>query len=120
MPQTVSEVRGDKDSMADVCARVGGELDRLSVIALQLEASLGSVAVGEAIDETRLHDLQQLDALSQHLAALRDFMVSLANVTLDEVDLGPALRLVSLEAMRARLAGEARISDPSQNVELFR
>lgn len=121
MPQEVNDRAGScyYESVSSVCARVSAELQRLSVITVQLEASLSSAADGWAVDERRLRDLQQLDALSQHLAALRDFMASLPSSAFGGVDLAPSLKLVPLEALRGRLAGEAPARDEDTTVELF-
>lgn len=104
--------------MSEVCDRVGGELERLSLALAGLECSLsGAAAEGWALDEPWVQDLQQLDSIAQHVAALREFIRWMRFLPSGRADLGRALELVPLEHMRARLAGDAPTAECSSAVE---
>jgi hypothetical protein len=104
--------------MSEICARVGAELDRLSLALAGLECSLSGVAAdGWTLDGPRVQDLQQLDSISQHVAALCEFMRGMRFLPSGEADLGRSLELVPLERMRARLAGEAPTAESGSAVE---
>jgi hypothetical protein len=105
--------------LGDVHRRIGEEIERLRVMGLDIEASLFRAADDWSVDESHVRELQQLDFLLQHLAALRDFVASLVPNAAGQVDLAAALRRVPLEALRARLAGTRAPSQGAGGVELF-
>jgi hypothetical protein len=108
------------EAVGEVHRRVEAELERLRLIGLEIEQSLCNAADGWSIDDQRVRDLQQLDSLLQHLAALRDFLGALSAPLCARVDLRAPLSRVPLEALRARLAGAALSrSDGAGGIELF-
>jgi len=108
-----------KAQLGDVHRRISEEIERLRVMGLDIETSLLRSADDWSIDESHVRELQQLDSLLQHLAALRDFVASLVPNAAGQVDLVAALRRVPLEALRARLAGTPAPSRGAGGVELF-
>jgi 5,10-methenyltetrahydromethanopterin hydrogenase len=63
---------------ADVFASLAEELERARAMGLRIEGAICAMAVRSAIDGTVVAELQQLDAVLQHLGALRDFAAELA------------------------------------------
>jgi hypothetical protein len=76
-------------------------------MAARLELSLCVMTATGDLDDERVRDLQQLDLMHQHLAALRDFLneVSRHATENDRVNLMSALDRVLLSELRGRLAG---------------
>lgn len=108
------------EPVGEVHRRVEAELERLRLIGLEIEQSLCNAADGWSIDDQRVRDLQQLDYLLQHLAALRDFLGALSAPVAARVDLKAPLSRVPLEALRARLGGDAPTRpDCVGGIELF-
>ncbi|MDZ4692286.1 hypothetical protein [Terricaulis sp.] len=87
---------------------IGQELERVRVLGLRVEQTICAIAVRSSIDSALIAELQHLDAVIQHIAALRDFSEQLALQCDDavEVDITPALQRVTLADVRGRLADE--------------
>lgn len=92
--------------MADVLSTLGQELERIRVLGLRVEQTICAIAVKSALDIALIAELQHLDAVLQHVAALRDFteQMSLQCEDTVEVDIATALDRVTLADVRARLA----------------
>jgi hypothetical protein len=104
----MTAIEQHRAEMSEICARVGAELERISLALRVLEGHLtGAAASGWALDEARIQELQQVDSILQHAAALREFIGALRVLPSGEADLDRSLELVPLERMRARLAGHA-------------
>jgi len=98
---------GNPVRLADAVALVSQELERIRVLGLRVEQTICAVAVRSAIDSAVVAELQHLDALIQHVAALRDFSEQVAVECSDDavVDLEAALERVTLADVRRRLGG---------------
>lgn len=94
--------------LTDAVAVLSQELERIRVLGLRVEQTICAIAVRSAIDGAVVAELQHLDALIQHIAALRDFSEQVAVECSDDarIDLGPALERVTLAEVRRRLARE--------------
>lgn len=112
---SVNELAIHPARLADTLTAVSQELERIRVLGLRVEQTICAVAVRSAIDSAVVAELQHLDAVIQHVAALRDFAEQLAIECSDDVsvDLGQALDRVTLAQVRRRLAqdGEAQSED---------
>lgn len=91
----------------DVCSSLADELERARVLGLRVEGAICTIAVRSSIDTSLVAELQQLDAMLQHIAALRDFVARLAldASTHHVVDVSAALERITLADVRARLGG---------------
>lgn len=94
--------------LADTLSVLGQELERVRVLGLRVEQTICAIAVRSSIDSAVIAELQHLDAVIQHIAALRDFSEQLALQCDDavQVDIAPALERVTLAEVRSRLADE--------------
>lgn len=93
-------------SVADVLTTLGQELERIRVLGLRVEQTICAIAVRSSLDTALIAELQHLDAVLQHVAALRDFSEQVALQCDDQapVDIAEALERVTLADVRARLA----------------
>lgn len=93
-------------SAADVFTSLGQELERIRVLGLRVEQTICAIAVNSSIDTALIAELQQLDAILQHIAALRDFSEQVALECDDDVlvDVSQALDRITLADVRTRLA----------------
>lgn len=94
--------------LTDAVAVLSQELERIRVLGLRVEQTICAIAVRSAIDGAVVAELQHLDALIQHIAALRDFSEQVAVECSDDarIDLEAALERVTLADVRRRLARE--------------
>jgi hypothetical protein len=100
----------------DVFSLLADELERARTLGLRVEGAICAIAVRSSIDGAVVAELQQLDAVLQHIAALRDFVAETARQVQDgsEVATQSALARITLGDVRARLAGgfiDANLSD---------
>lgn len=95
--------------LTDAVAVLSQELERIRVLGLRVEQTICAIAVRSAIDGAVVAELQHLDALIQHIAALRDFSEQMAVECSDDarIDLKAALERVTLADVRRRLARES-------------
>jgi len=95
--------------LTDAVAVLSQELERVRVLGLRVEQTICAIAVRSAIDGAVVAELQHLDALIQHIAALRDFSEQVAVECSDDarIDLEAALERVTLADVRRRLARES-------------
>lgn len=103
--------------VGDVFAALADELERARSLGLRVEGAICAIAVRSSIDSAVVSELQQLDAVLQHIAALRDFAAELAKrgAGADGVAVASALDRVTLGEVRARLAG--RVLDDCESDE---
>ena len=109
-------------ALGEMCARLALEIELLRLIGVRIEQSLCASTAALGLDSERVRDLQQLDLLMQHLAALRDFMGALSSLpeTATPLDARAALERITLAEMKNRLGGEASIVDANNgDVEFF-
>lgn len=100
----------------EVLSLLADELERARTLGLRVEGAICAIAVRSSIDGAVVAELQQLDAVLQHIAALRDFVAETARLAQDgaEVATQSALARITLGDVRARLAGgilDANLSD---------
>ncbi len=93
-------------NVADVLTTLGQELERIRVLGLRVEQTICAIAVRSSLDTALIAELQHLDAVLQHVAALRDFSEQVALQCDDQtpIDIADALDRVTLADVRARLA----------------
>lgn len=106
----------------DVFSALAEELERARSLGLRVEGAICAIAVRSSIDGSVVSELQQLDAVLQHIAALRDFASELArqSVGVGEVATAPALERVTLGEVRVRLGGRYLDGDdPDDNWEML-
>jgi hypothetical protein len=106
--------------LADALARTSQELERIRVLGLRVEQTICAIAVRAAIDSAVVAELQHLDALIQHVAALRDFTEQVAVECSDDVsiDLAAALERITLADVRRRL-GDASADQADERWEIL-
>lgn len=104
-----------------VFANLAGELERARSLGLRVEGAICAIAVRSALGSDAIHELQQLDAMLQHIAALRDFAAELARQPVANGDIVTtvALRLVTLGEVRMRLGGACMEDDLGADWEMF-
>ena len=88
------------------------ELEHARILGLRVETAICAIAVRTSIDSGIVSELQQLDAVLQRIAALRDFAEQ-------RVPTASALARVTLGEVRARLAGGAVDDDPDEAWEML-
>jgi hypothetical protein len=128
MPQqalTAVELAADDDAqLADVMLSVRAELTRLAHLAEEMQHSFGEALIAAARGRPDiLEKAQGLDALAQHLTGVADFLGALGPQLPDHwaLDPAPALRVVLLSDLAARLAGQAHApaAAPDDDCEFF-
>lgn len=97
------------------------ELERARTLGLRVEGAICAIAVRAAIDSSVIAELQQLDAVLQHLGALRDFAGEVSRTCDSQfaVDVTSALDRVTLAEVRARLARETDGEDDAGRWEML-
>ncbi|MES1199521.1 MAG: hypothetical protein ABUS48_06040 [Pseudomonadota bacterium] len=118
-PQRQAELLG-LCCVSDVLTGLARELEHARLLSLRVEQSLCGMA-SSAQQGDWLEDVQQVDMLQQHLAALRDFAAEIAREPSAHVlvPIDKALRHVSLNELRERLAGEIAEAGEAGVVALF-
>jgi hypothetical protein len=93
--------------VGDMLYALAEELERARVLGLRVEGAICAIAVRSSLDGAVVGELQQLDAVLQHIAALRDFVGELARQggELGALDTAHALDRVTLAEVRTRLGG---------------
>jgi len=92
--------------VGDVFSALGEELERARSLGLRVEGAICAIAVRSSIDGAVVSELQQLDTVLQHIAALRDFVTELARQGAPaSVATASALDRVTLAEVRTRLGG---------------
>ncbi|ANP45672.1 hypothetical protein [Candidatus Viadribacter manganicus] len=98
----------DEMGIGEVCALLANELERIRVLGLRIEGAICAVAVQANVDERVVSELQNLDAMLQQIAALRDYTGELSRLApvAARIGVAEALARITLGDVRARLAGE--------------
>lgn len=91
--------------MAEILDAIARELEHARGVGTRLEAAFCSHAVRSTLDGAVIQDMQQLDGMIQHLAALRDFVSTLAKTATGSASTATALERILLGDVRARLGG---------------
>jgi hypothetical protein len=104
--------------------RLAHELNILAETGALIERSVCACIQSGRFDDQGVREMQALDHMLQHLAALRDFLVAAGGESTGEprVNIVAALDQVPLAEVRARLAaapGSAMAVPPPRRVELF-
>lgn len=97
------------------------ELEHARILGLRVETAICAIAVRTSIDSGIVSELQQLDAVLQRIAALRDFAAEVSRQCGEEqrVPTASALARVTLGEVRARLAGGAVDDDSDEAWEML-
>ncbi|MEQ1617095.1 MAG: hypothetical protein ABL883_01975 [Terricaulis sp.] len=100
----------------DVFSLLADELERARTLGLRVEGAICAIAVRSSIDGAVVAELQQLDAVLQHIAALRDFAAEAARQAQVDQSIATqsALARITLGDVRSRLSGgfiDANLSD---------
>ena len=108
-------------SVRDVFAALAEELERARILGLRVEGAICAIAVHSSLDDGIVSELQQLDHVIQHVAALRDFAAEVSNECdgVEAVTLERALGRIRLAEVRTRLAGASAIDPPDEEWELL-
>lgn len=107
--------------VGEVFANLASELERARSLGLRVEGAICAIAVRSSLTSDVIYELQQLDAMLQHVAALRDFAAELARqvVTNGNVATVEALDRITLGDVRMRLGGARMEDDPTEDWEMF-
>lgn len=106
---------------ADVLLLLAEELERARCLGLRIEGAICAIAVRSAIDGALVSELQHLDAVLQHIAALRDYAAELSRCCDRDqgIDTGSALDRITLGDVRARLSGGHYGDEPDDVWEML-
>lgn len=105
----------------EIFLALAGELERARALGLRVESAICALAVSAPVDANAVSELQQFDAILQHIAALRDFAAEIA-VHIDpshNVAAAPALDRITLDEVRTRLAGDDASDGSRENWEFY-
>ena len=105
----------------DVFSSLAEELERARSLGLRVEGAICAIAIRSSIDAAVVCELQQLDAVLQHIAALRDFAAELGKHAngADKVAIAAALDRITLGEVRVRLGGVYLHDDPDETWEML-
>lgn len=110
--------RQELTPVAEVLVALAYELEHVRIVGMRVEAAFCAHAVRATLDISVIRDMQQLDGVLQHLAALRDFVTTLSQDIRGEAPIIAALDRVFLGDVRARLSG-GRGAEPDAETELW-
>jgi len=96
---------GERRVLSELLAALSDELARVSEEGHLIEAAFCDVAARVEMTAADVSGLQKLDAVLQHVEALRDFTAALAASADVEISTGHAYDRILLGAVRARLQG---------------
>lgn len=117
------EVHSDCEmvSVGELCRRLAVEMEATRAMGLHIEQSLCAVAVRPDFMTERMLDLQMLDVMLQHLAAMRDVLTAVHAKTRNDarVSLAVVLDRITLGDLRARLHGKPEIGAWDDEVEFL-
>lgn len=107
--------------LGDVLLALAEELERARTLGLRIEGAMCSIAVRSSIDGAVVSELQQLDAVLQHIAALRDFAAELSKQCDRSAvaPIGSSLDRITLGDVRTRLSGGDYSDDPDDVWEML-
>lgn len=116
-----AENTADTVTIGELCRRLAVEMEATRAMGLHIEGSLCSLTVKQENAGERLLDLQMLDVMLQHLAAMRDVLTAVHNHATPEalVSLGTILDRVTLGDLRARLHGQEQVGGWDDDVEFL-
>lgn len=117
----IAEDPGGLAPARQVLLSLAEELEHARILGLRVETAICSIAVRTSIDSGIVSELQQLDAVLQRIAALRDFAAEVSRHCGEEhlVSTTSALARVTLGEVRARLAGGVNEDDPDEAWEML-
>jgi len=117
----VAEDVADTVTIGELCRRLAVEMEATRAMGLHIEGSLCALTVKPENSGERLLDLQMLDVMLQHLAAMRDVLTAVHNHAAPEalVSLGTILDRVTLGDLRARLHGQEQVGAWDDDVEFL-
>lgn len=125
MTSTASRARhdleADRTPTGDVFLMLAEELERTRALGLRIEGAICGIAIRSSIDDALVSELQHLDAVLQHIAALRDFMAELSKQCgpSQYVETSSALDRITLAEVRSRLAGGYCRDNPDDHWEML-
>ncbi|MEZ5996978.1 MAG: hypothetical protein R3C25_14630 [Hyphomonadaceae bacterium] len=120
-PRAQNAAPGAPAPVTHVLSSLAEELERTRTLGLRVEGAICAIAVRSAIDGSVVAELQQLDAVLQQIAALRDYAAQLA-AQCDpgyEVDTAPALDRITLAELRTRLGGSEAFDGSDEGWEML-
>ena len=110
--------------MVEEIKPVGGILSMLGIEIYELTEQLGAVELtlqhcleeSNTLNVATMHHLQSIDLISQTLAALSNFTLSLATLVPSnvEVDISKAVNQITLSDLAARLKGDVKFFRETQ------
>lgn len=105
---TLRREENDERPLSDLLMAVAAELERLRQSGWRIERAACSLALLPGASTDALRELQHLDAMLQQVAALRDFVVAISNVSggIGGPELQAALDRITLHDVKQRLAGQ--------------
>lgn len=112
---------GAEAPVCDVFLMVAEELERARALGLRIEGAICAIAVRSQIDGALVSELQHLDAVLQHMAALRDYAAELSRRCdrTQSVPIDTALDRITLGDVRARLSGRSGEDSPDDVWEML-
>lgn len=107
--------------VGDVFLMLAEELERARTLGLRIEGAICAIAVRSQIDGALVSELQHLDAVIQHVAALRDYAAELSRKCdrAHDVATASALERITLGEVRARLSGGHYQDNPDDVWEML-
>lgn len=108
-------------ALSRVLTDIAAELERARAIGMRVERAACMLALKFGADAELVRDLQQLDEMLQHIAAMRDLLEALSHLhaELPAQRVAAAIDRISLSAVRGRLRGEDDESEADDGWELL-
>jgi hypothetical protein len=110
---------GEQRSLSQILASLSDELARAAEEGHVVEAAFCEVAARVDMTAADVMGLQKLDAVLQHIEALRDFTAALAASADGEISTGHAFERILLGAVRARLQGREQTETTETDWEVL-
>lgn len=104
-------------ALSRVLTDIAAELERARATGMRVERGACLLALKFGADADLVHDLQQLDEMLQHIAALRDLLEALSHLhaELPAQGVAAAIDRITLSAVRGRLRREGGEGDEAED-----
>lgn len=114
-------MRDEGATAGQILRSVAAEVERVHGLVEEIERTVCKLSERQSLRAAERADLQKLDIVLQSLVAIKEFSAATAVASeLDGMlDIEPALKLIRLAEVRARLSGSINDTDKMDEAEFF-